>query len=196
MTMQEIVDRVVASRCKFSAAIGTIATLPLAWSSLAHATTAPVRFTTDFPLNSSIGPLRAGQLCLPKGSVRGTDLISDDHQFDLLVRQVLDERANGSQYLLGDGRAPKVEVHLRSAAVKLCAKSWGMFGMGDTKSLSGKAAFTFTWKMDGQTALAVETIALELNGKDRLTAPAILRRAVTALLGRIADSRQSLQKTK
>jgi hypothetical protein len=142
--------------------------------------------TIDFPLHSSIGPLRAGQLCLPKGSVRGSDLIADGNQFDLLVRQVLEEQASGGQSSLGNGAVPKVEVHLRSAAVKLCAKSWGMFGMGDTKSLSGDVEFTFAWKRDGQAALSVAKIAFKVNGKDRMTAPTILRRAVMSLLKQAA----------
>lgn len=150
----------------------------------------PPHFTADMQLSRSVGPLRAGQFCLPKGSITGADFISDTQQFDLLMRQTLDAQAPANKVSLGSGSAPKIEVHLKSAAVKLCAKSWGMFGMGDTKSLSGKAAFTFTWKKDGQKALAVETIALEVNGKERLTAPAILRRAVNVLCGRIAASGQ------
>ncbi|WP_156135700.1 hypothetical protein [Novosphingobium subterraneum] len=148
------------------------------------------RFTADLQLKRSVGRLRAGQFCLPKGSISGADFISDTPQFDLLMRQTLDAQPPTDQILLGSGSAPKIEVHFKSAEVKLCAKSWGMFGMGDTKSLSGKAAFTFTWKKDGQKALAVETIALEVNGKERLTAPAILRRAVNVLCGRIAASGQ------
>jgi hypothetical protein len=39
-------------------------------------------------------------------------------------------------------------------------------------------------------ALVTETIALDIKGKERLTAPAILRRAVAVLLGRMAESEQ------
>ncbi|MFM6830630.1 MAG: hypothetical protein ACKOVA_09920 [Novosphingobium sp.] len=150
----------------------------------AHAASA--RFTVDFPLAKTVGPIRAGTLCLPKGSMRGSDLVSDEGQFALLVRQVLDERAARGQRSLGDGAVPGIELHLKAAAVKLCAKSWGMFGMGDTKSLSGDVQFSFAWKIDGQAALNAEQIVLKPQSRDRLTAQAIMRRAVEAVLDRIA----------
>lgn len=169
---------------------GVRAAIGVAILLVSQVTSASAKMRVDFPLTKSVGPLQAGQFCLPKSSLRGSDFVSDEYQFDLLVRQTLDEQAMHNKGSLGSGSTPKIEVHLKSAAVKLCAKSWGMFGMGDTKSLSGKAAFTFTWKKDGQKALAVETIALEVNGKERLTAPAILRRAINVLCGRIAASGQ------
>ncbi len=119
--------------------------------------------------------------------MRGTDLVSDESQFALLVRQVLDERAARGQGSLGDGSAPKIELRLKSAAVKLCAKSWGMFGMGDTKSLSGDVQLSFAWKVDGQALPVVERIELHPQSTERLTAPAIMRRAVEAVIDRIAE---------
>lgn len=147
---------------------------------------APNRFSVDFPLSKTVGPIRAGTLCLPKGSMRGADLVSDEGQFALLVRQVLDDRAARGQRSLGDGAVPRIELRLKAAAVKLCAKSWGMFGMGDTKSLSGDVQISFAWKIDGLAALTAEQIVLKIQSRDRLTAQAIMRRAVEAVLDRIA----------
>lgn len=151
---------------------------------------ASAKMKVEFPLTNKVGGLQAGQLCFPKGSLRGTDFVADEDEFDFLVRQALDEQSGQDSAPLGTSAAPRIAVHLKSAAVKLCAKSWGMFGLGDTKSLSGTANFTFAWRKDGQGTLATETIALEVNVKDRLTAPAILRRAVITLLSRLAASEQ------
>lgn len=156
-------------------------------SSEVHAS--PVRFAVDFPLSQSIGPLRAGQLCMPRGALRGTDLVRDDREFALLVRQTLDDRASRGLPSFGDGAAPLIELHLHSANVKLCAKSWGMFGMGDTKSLSGDADFTFTWRLaSGGRSLNVEKVELRPKSKDRVTGPMILRLALENVLERAAKS--------
>lgn len=191
MTMPDVIALAANSKRTLKiVSMWMAATCALLSSPIGAAPATSPRFTADLQLNRSVGPLRAGQFCLPKGSITGADFIPDTQQFDLLMRQTLDAQSPAAQLSLGTSSAPKIEVHFKSAAVRLCAKSWGMFGMGDTKSLSGKADFTFAWKKDGQGAIASETIALEVNAKDRLTAPAILRRAVAILLRRLAASGQ------
>ena len=191
MPVREVSVQAAALKAKAQIATGAMVAAYLVISSSAGgAMAASQRFTADLPLNRSIGPLRAGKLCLPKGRVAAADMISDARQFDLVVRQALDEQPQVQQATLGSGAAPKIEIHLKSVAVRLCASSWGLFGTGDTKSLGGKADFTFTWKKDGQSVLAVETIPLEVSAKERLTAPAILRKAVNTLLQRMSASGQ------
>lgn len=144
-------------------------------------------FGVDFPLEQSVGPLRAGQLCMPKGALRGTDLVRDDQEFALLVRQALDDLASRGASSLGDGTAPRIDVHLKAVAVKLCARSWGMFGLGDTKSLSGDAEFTFSWRLTGTVGSPNnEKIIVRPTSKGRMTGPMILRLALADVLERAA----------
>lgn len=164
------------------------------------ATSAPAfaassQLTVDFPLTSKVGPLKAGQLCLPKGSVKGTDFISDQGQFALLVRQLLDAPNAMRSTSLGDGAAPRIDLHFTALAVKLCAKSWGAFGLGDTKSLSGKTEFTFSWRAVGSPAQSHPlTVALQPASKDRMTAPSIMQAAVEEALRRIGQELDDMGK--
>lgn len=147
---------------------------------------APAQFTIDFPLSNTVGPLRAGQLCFPKGAAKGTDFVSDQGQFSLLVRDILDAHQASAMHTSRSEGAPQIELHFTALAVKLCAKSWGAFGFGDTKTLTGKADFIFSWKPVGSIARTQPiAISLQLAGKDRMTAPLIMRRAVDRALQRI-----------
>lgn len=161
------------------------AVIALSWLIVEPSLARSSRFTVSFPLEKSVGPLRAGTFCFPKGSLRGADLVDDEASFALMVREALEDRAIASRLALGDGALPLFELHFLSAKVKLCAKSWGVFGTGNTKSLSGNVELAFAFKFDGQQSLETHNIAFKPELAEGLTANAIMRRGIDLVLGRI-----------
>lgn len=145
-------------------------------------------FEIAFPLEKGVGPVRAGKLCLPKGQLRGRDFVADQHEFGLIVRQGIDALAPEARARLGAGSDPVVNLRLSAIDVKLCAKSWGAFGFGDTKSLSGNARFVFAWSsLEGIGPEHEVEVRLQPQKRDALTPPAMLRGAVAQALERIAS---------
>ena len=156
------------------------------WLPAVQANAAPPALSVHFPLQEKVGPLRAGRLCLPRAAVSGVDFVTDSGQFALLVRQALDVRATNGKKRLGDGASVKVDLTLTALSAKLCAKSWGVMGFGDTKSLSGVSNFTFMWRHAGEAAEPVKLdVSVRTETKDGMTPPLILRRAIEVALDRI-----------
>lgn len=135
----------------------------------------------DFPLESIVGPVRAGLMCLPNSKLRGRDFVRSQKDLTLLVQQVASEQE-------ADGhRLNDVEINFKGLSVKLCAKSWGVFGTGDRQDLSGEANFVFDWSGGSPPVTGPRTVRLEIKvGKgEAMPSNDIMREAVNQLLARI-----------
>ncbi len=108
--------------------------------SQAAAASAVPRASIAFPLSDVVGPVRAGLLCLPNGNLHGRDFLRSDADLSVRLQDVM---AEGDQTDLGT-----LTIRLQALSAKLCAKSWGVMGIGDRKALSGKAEFAFAWSTD------------------------------------------------
>ncbi|WP_311267425.1 hypothetical protein [Sphingobium sp. WCS2017Hpa-17] len=151
-------------------------------------TAPPLTVTTSiaFPLNTVVGPVRAGLLCMPNGKLRGRDFLRSQRDFSLLIQRALSERqADPSLARLGD-----LQVDLQRMRVKLCARSWGVFGTGDRKALSGQAEFTFAWSSNRDSAAtkSIARIIIERNKDDAIPTEEIMEQALNRLLDQIAQS--------
>jgi hypothetical protein len=142
----------------------------------------------DIPIASTVGPLRAGKLCLPNGKVRVRDFVSGQSAFGVMVKEALDGLDSDRRTHLSALNAP-VSVHLVGIKAKLCARDWGAFGFGDRRALAGEAAFTFELGTTHQGAAPAtrHEVSLKLKGADALPPPDILHLALVQLLSEAAD---------
>jgi hypothetical protein len=139
-----------------------------------------------FPLTTVVGPVRAGLLCMPNGKLRGRDFLRSHKDFPLLIQRALSERqADRSLADIGD-----LKVDWQMLRVKLCARSWGVFGTGDRKALSGQAEFTFAWSSDRDSATAktIARVIIERDKDDAIPAEEIMDEALNRLLDQIDQS--------
>lgn len=137
--------------------------------------------TVEFPLADVVGPVRAGLLCLPRGKARGSDFLRSPEDLRLLLHQA------ASQVPAPGGMPANLQIGFRALRVKLCARSWGAFGIGHSDALSGDAEFVFDWSVGASSPSArqVARIRIEI-GKDQAMSPdAILRTALDRLIVQI-----------
>ena len=173
------------SRALFLCVFALYASLPAAAvaenaaSALPSVKPAP-RAKISYPLNKRVGALRAGLLCMPNGGLRLGDFVEDDVKFGVMVNEVLAEAAGDRVAAEGS----PVSIDLKNAKVKLCAKAWGVFGRGDTKSLSGDVSFGFDWTLASRRKpdSGSSTIAFTIPAKAALAPPMILKEALRRLL--------------
>ncbi|CAM8636318.1 MULTISPECIES: hypothetical protein [Sphingobium] len=151
-----------------------------------HVDSGTITTSIDFPLESAVGPVRAGLLCLPKGTVRGKDFVRSQRDLARMVRQAASEQ-NGTGRAFAD-----LQIHFQGLRVQLCAKSWGVFGMGDTQALSGKADFVFAWSRGPGTPAEKQVFRLQidLSKNDAMPPDDIMREALNRLLLQISQGSQ------
>lgn len=146
---------------------------------------ATIAGSIEMDLEKPVGPIRAGLICLPKGRARGHDFVSGDTEFSAILQDELSDseeyRGKVAQY----GR-DGITIELRNIEVSLCARHWGVFGTGDTKSFDGRAQFLFRSYPRNSIGKQLETaVALELQRDSPMGARAIFRTAIQSLLGRL-----------
>ena len=158
--------------------IGGIVAMLLPILSQAAAASAAPRASIAFPLSDVVGPVRAGLLCLPNGNLHGRDFLRSDADLAVRLQEVM---AEGDQTDHGT-----LTVRLQSLSVSLCAKSWGVMGMGDRKALSGKADFAFAWSTQAEHSPdKVARVTIKL-GKDQAMPPDdIMQEALRRLVAQI-----------
>ena len=168
-----------------SADVDAISAPADAAAQIANGDSGTITASIDFPLESAVGPVRAGLLCLPKGSLRGRDFVRSERDLAKMVRQAASE-------LDGHGQAfDGLQIHFQALRVKLCAKSWGVFGMGDTQALSGKADFVFAWRgSDVPAATQVSRLQIDLDKDDAMPPDDIMQEALSRLLVQISQASQ------
>lgn len=135
----------------------------------------PIKASIDFPLDDVVGPVRAGKLCLPNGKLKGSDFVTSPRDLQLLIEEVLAAKQDNQRV------RSALEVRLAAMQVKLCARSWGAFGIGRRPNLAGESRFSFEIVGPGGSKTPVP-ITITLDGKSAMTPDQIAREAVRRLL--------------
>ncbi len=75
---------------------------------------------------------------------------------------------------------PTELVILTAVDANLCARGYGAFGMGDRRSLSGRASFTFRlqWQDGQQRPPTLRTVSIERSKKEAIPADQYLALAM------------------
>jgi len=138
------------------------------------------------PRNQKVGSLKAGSLCFPRGSLKITDFVSGERDLINRMESILvddDGREFTHHYPIG----AKIHLYLIGLDSHLCAKSWGVFGLGDTKSLSGNIRAEFYWKIEygNSTYQREDVINLVVEKSDAATPNELFGRIVQVLSNRI-----------
>lgn len=138
--------------------------------------------TVDAAPRDRAGKRRAGMLCLPNGKLRVRDFVPSDGDLQLVADRALKYFGPKAAPLIADGVV--FEIRLKSINANLCAHSWGVFGLGDRKDLSGKATFTFAWTLTRpqRPREATSDVLLDLHGDDAATPVEIMEMAVERML--------------
>ncbi len=84
-------------------------------------------------------------------------------------------------------RLDGLKIGFKAMHVKLCAKSWGVFGTGDRQALSGDVDFVFEWSGGPPLSMEPRTVRLKIKvGKDQaMPSNDIMREGLNQLLVRI-----------
>lgn len=140
-------------------------------------------------LDRRTGIAGAGLACLPQGVTTGRQFVADGEEFSAMVRSELAELSPAIVARLPFAGAGHGEIALAGIESKLCARGYGVFGRGDTKSLSGSARFSFDWsatRAGASPRTGSSRIELRLGKHDALTPPGWLRLALRRLFAELA----------
>ncbi|MGH6785669.1 MAG: hypothetical protein ACREBO_02475 [Novosphingobium sp.] len=138
----------------------------------------------------SAGISGAGLLCLPKGVLQIGDFVESNRDFQRRLEIAIERRNGAVAFVPTAGLGSELTVRLVELESKLCAKSWGVFGLGNTKALSGKVRLVFAWTMhSGSPPISTDTEVIELHiGKKNAATPAALfDQALEVLVERVRD---------
>ena len=142
------------------------------------------------PKGQSAGMLRAGLACLPSGRLTRGDFVADPTEMQQDLHDALAALDPARLAALPGGGKAALTIELREISTRLCNKSYGVFGRGDTRSLSGEARFLFGWKAAsapaGEPAGTVE-IVLTPGKRDGATPRSLFREALARLAERLAS---------
>lgn len=144
----------------------------------------------ELPFDARAGLMKAGKLCLPSGVLRVSDFVSSDRELRAITEQAIRENPNASKY----SEQSNVEIKLTAIDASLCAKSYGMFGLGDRRSLSGRTTFKFLWRTAGAASGAwnEKTVDLKFDGKNPRRLEDLVPEAVNAVVQDAAASQQTV----
>jgi hypothetical protein len=137
----------------------------------------------------SVGTLGAGLACLPKGKLKRSDFVADPAEMQQDLRDAMAALDPAKRAALSQGGTAPLSIELREISTRLCNKTYGVFGMGDTRSLSGEARFVFGWLSGGSPAGEAATVEIVLapGKRDGATPRTLFREALARLLERLAS---------
>lgn len=165
--------------------ISALSTL-LVWSLSSSGPVAAQNVKLAISPRESIGTASAGWACLPSGTLHIHDFVTDDAEMKRVLQEIWQEKYSDSDQSAASANIlKKLSITLTSAHTKLCAKSYGVFGLGNRSSLSGRAEFTFSWSIEGQAETLqprTATIYITRDKKTALPPAAIFREAVRAVV--------------
>ncbi|SEJ58995.1 hypothetical protein SAMN05518849_11127 [Sphingobium sp. AP50] len=118
---------------------------------------------------------------MPNGKLRGSDFLRSQDDLGLLVQRALSKREADATIRPAD----KIDVRFQKLRVKMCARSWGVLGVGDRKALSGSAEFTFGWSTASGMEPRMSTVTVDLEKADAMPADDIMVEALNRLLDQI-----------
>lgn len=144
--------------------------------------------------HANAGIMKAGTLCLPSGRLHVSDFIAGN-DFKSQVQQAL-ALPNGELRTEPPQSSRMLKIDLEGVEASLCARKYGMFGLGDRQSMSGAADFHFAWSAGRTGSAAVvtrsETIHLEVRKNEAKPAVQFLSDALNVLARRIVAAENGL----
>ena len=97
----------------------------------------------EVPLSNGAGIVSGGLACFPSGRLHISDFVRSEGEFRELVNEAFQADQNSPRGSIID--RTQVSISLKAVNAKLCARGYGVFGMGDRRSLSGNSKFVFDW---------------------------------------------------
>ena len=134
----------------------------------------------ELPFDARAGSMKAGKLCFPSGVLRVFDFVSSDRELREITEQAVRANLSASE----GSNLPNLELKLTAIDASLCAKNYGMFGLGDRRSFSGRTTIKFMWRMAGTGSGAWNTkvVALKFGGKNPRRLEDLVPEAVNAVV--------------
>lgn len=110
-------------------------------------------------------------------------------ELESAVLEAIDRLDPAARLSLTGESSTRIEVHLKSITSHLCASGWGVFGLGDKRSLSGEATFDFDWSLNGATTLRQgnSKVKILLSKKEATPSQFIFRESVSRLVRQIVE---------
>jgi hypothetical protein len=136
------------------------------------------------PLDARAGVTKAGMLCLPSGRLHVGDFVASEREFSERARHALD----GEESIGAASRplsAPSLRIVLTGIEADMCARKYGIFGLGNRRALSGRVEFDFSWSILGDDAVKQEHIVIDVAKSSAKPSDAILPDALSILAKRI-----------
>ncbi len=164
----------------------SIATAAAMLISSGAATAASVKSRNLVAGSEKVGGVSAGWACLPSGRLHARDFVDDDADMADIINSLMTEKAENRRMEAVEASAySSLRIDLVQIKAKLCAKSYGVFGLGDKKSMSGKSQFTFNWEIvDGMYHAGNTTIEVISDNNSPMTTRQIFRQSIKLLLDR------------
>lgn len=139
---------------------------------------------------SDAGSAAAGTICLPKGRLKIADFAPDDSAIDAALSRGL--RRSGTRIESPGLFKPGVEIRAKLMKIdgKLCNKSYGPLGLGNTKIFVGKLSITFQWEVvtsKNNIIKGTSVIFTEYKKKDSKTFGEMLDGSLDSLLQRVSQ---------
>lgn len=160
----------------------------LATASLAQATE-PTGTAAQTPRQSLIGPalsdgagiLKAGLLCIPKGRARVADFVPSEAAYRRIFEDAAYDKGEASSLAANWPTLTRIDANL-------CAKGFGVFGMGDKRSMSGRVSFTFQFSEGaGQVrAPSMKTVLVDRTAREAIPTEQYLPLAIKSLVDTLA----------
>lgn len=150
----------------------------------------PIDATVSMDLKNSVGIVGAGLACLPAAKLVGSDFVDDKGEFADLLRSALANLEVAKRSKLPGALNSRLQIGLTGMKTKLCARSYGIWGMGDRKSLSGNAQFTFEWKVrleSGNIQSGMRIVNLQLKKNEAMQPKPIFRMAIEQFVDQLTQ---------
>lgn len=143
----------------------------------------------ELPFGARAGSMKAGMLCFPSSVLRVSDFVSSDREFRAITEQAVQDNLNASK----DLEQLNIELKLTAIDASLCAKNYGMLGLSDRHSLSGRTTFKFMWRTAGVASSAwnAKTVDLKFGGKNPRHLEDLVPEAVNVVIQDAAASQHT-----
>lgn len=145
-----------------------------------QSTATPVTGSLVAPVTDAAGVVSAGLACFPSGRLRIADFVRSESAFRDAVRDAFSGDPNAPRL---NGKAT-ISVALKSIDARLCARGYGVFGMGDRRSMSGESKFAFDWTYqpnEGDLKMGSTQVIIKLKKSEAQPVDAILMLALARL---------------
>lgn len=141
---------------------------------------ADVLVRVDLPFDTRVGSLKAGKLCFPSSVLRVSDFVTSNRELRIIFEDALLSKARP---VAGPG-LKRVEFAIAGIDARLCAKNFGMLGLGDRQALTGRTTIELMWRTAGKDPSQWTRKAVNLNfdGKNAVHLNEVVPRSVDAVI--------------